>query len=956
MENVPESPLQELRHANEHNDLLVKELAEKNLVLQQQTENLRIAHAELSQLLAHSPAVIYNLKFDGEKIVPSVLSNNIEQCLGYSIAEASINNWWQDNLHPEDRARVEDGFARGMTEGSYTQEYRFRCKDGSYRWVEDNSRVIKDASGRPREAVGVWTNITERKQADEALRESELRFRGTFEQAAVGIAHVSREGHFLLVNDKLCEIVGYPREELLGMNFADLTLPENLEESLQQLESSLRGDQHTFTMEKQYRRKCGAMVWVNLVSTLERNALGEPKYFIAVFEDITSRKRAERALQASEANMATAQRIAHFGSWELDLRDGEDINTQPLTWSDEMFRIAGFEPGSVEVSNELFFSLVPAEEHAAITKAMAAATQQREQYAIVHRLIRPNGEERTIYERAQLVFHDRTGAPLKIVGTAQDITERVNSEETLRLLGSAIEQSKESIMITCAQLDLPGPAILFVNPAFTRMTGYTAEEVIGKTPRILQGPRTDRNVMTRLRKNLEAGEGFAGEAINYRKDGTAFNLEWQVAPIRTPAGKVTHFVAIQRDITERQRNEKMALRSQRLESLGTLAGGVAHDLNNALAPILMGVGLLNVRYPEETSLVEMMEASAKRGAEMVRQLLSFARGAEGERVSIDLTHVMTELESMMRGSFPKNINFEVRWDAKLPTVLGDATQLHQVLLNLCVNARDAMPLGGTLLLKAEREEVDAAYASQIPDGFPGNFVLLKVSDTGLGIAPEILDRIFDPFFTTKGPEKGTGLGLSTVSGIVKGHGGFIHAYSQRGQGSTFSVYLPAELAGVEAVIRSGKPAEYRGAGEMILVVDDEPAIRKMSGAVLKRLNLNPITASDGLEALMLAAENRSSLKAVITDLHMPHMDGLNFVQALRRMLPDIPIVVASGLMEEAMASKFEALGVTNRLDKPFTEAQLGNVLLTLLPSKREAEPEPEASHLLPPSALSSWWN
>ncbi|MCX6895397.1 MAG: ATP-binding protein, partial [Verrucomicrobia bacterium] len=258
--------------------------------------------------------------------------------------------------------------------------------------------------------------------------------------------------------------------------------------------------------------------------------------------------------------------------------------------------------------------------------------------------------------------------------------------------------------------------------------------------------------------------------------------------LRVIGQRVAMEIERSQSLAERKTMERQLLRTQRLDSIGTLAAGVAHDLNNALAPIMMGVELLRIQYPGESKIVDMFEASARRGADMVRQLLTFAKGADGDRVSLQPTRLVREMENLMKGSFPKNIELAVRCDPKLPTVSGDGTQLHQVLLNLCVNARDAMPHGGKLVLEAQRVELDAAFvaAAAAPDAKPGEYVMLRVTDTGTGIPPEILDRIFDPFFTTKGPDKGTGLGLSTCMGIVKGHGGFMQVYSQPGKGSAFT--------------------------------------------------------------------------------------------------------------------------------------------------------------------------
>jgi two-component system, cell cycle sensor histidine kinase and response regulator CckA len=345
---------------------------------------------------------------------------------------------------------------------------------------------------------------------------------------------------------------------------------------------------------------------------------------------------------------------------------------------------------------------------------------------------------------------------------------------------------------------------------------------------------------------------------------------------------------------------------------------------------LMGMGILKEQYPEEDKLINMIHNSATRGADMVRQLLTFAKGADGQRLVLQPAHLMHELESLMTGSFPKNIDIQVNIEAGLPSVVGDATQLHQILLNLSVNARDAMPNGGVLTMEAKSVEIDEIYARSAIDAKPGMYVCLRVSDNGEGIPAHILDRIFDPFFTTKAQDKGTGLGLSTVLGIVKGHGGFLQVHSTPGKGTTFTVYLPVSPSHsvVEEIPHSAQM--FKGQGESILFVDDEQALREVGQTVLERLNFRPIMAKDGEDGLAKATENRTVLKAIITDIHMPNMDGLAFVQAVRRTLPDIPIILASGRVDDSVAKEFRALGVTMRLDKPFTELQLADKLGSLL--------------------------
>jgi PAS domain S-box-containing protein len=511
-----------------------------------------------------------------------------------------------------------------------------------------------------------------------------------------------------------------------------------------------------------------------------------------------------------------------------------------------------------------------------------------------------------------------------------DIAERQQAENKLReaetRYRTLFEQSPDGIVIIDPESTRP----IDFNSTAHRQLGYSREEFAQLNFADIDASEKPEDIRARIARTLQEGR-MNFENCYRTRQGEIRNLQVTAQRVEIQGRPVYHCVC--RDITELLKSERLTRRSQRLEAIGTLAGGVAHDLNNSLAPILMGLEILKADYPDESETWDLFETSANRAANMVRQLLTFAKGAEGDRVSIQLTHLVKEVQGILRGTFPKNIQLAVNCDRDLPTVLGDATQLHQVLLNLCVNARDAMPHGGTLTLEAQRATVDAAYANAIPDAKPGNFVVLRVRDTGTGIPPEILDRIFDPFFTTKGPDKGTGLGLSTVIGIVKGHHGFMQVYSHPGQGSVFTVYLPAEGAENNAAQAPRPEAKFRGQGETILIVDDEAGVRQGAEAVLRRLNFKPVTAFDGADGLVQAAKHRADLRAIITDLHMPHMDGIHFIRVLRRMLPDIPVVVTSGLLEEGDAKEFLNLGTITYLDKPFTENQLAASLQNIFTQK-----------------------
>lgn len=503
---------------------------------------------------------------------------------------------------------------------------------------------------------------------------------------------------------------------------------------------------------------------------------------------------------------------------------------------------------------------------------------------------------------------------------AEEHRKRRQAEAKLRENEEMLRDLFENAHDLIQSVRLDG-SFLFVNRAWRQTLGYSEAEISGLALKDIVHPSSLAHCQEQFQRVLAGAVLNRVEAVFLTKDRREIVVEGN-SSCRFMDGQPVATRSIFRDITERKNTERQMLRAQRLESIGTLASGVAHDLNNALAPILMSTQLLRMEYSDAAKTIDIVESSAKRGADMVRQLLTFAKGVEGARLLVQPRHLFKEMERIIKATFPKNIQLRIQFPRELRTILGDATQLHQVLLNLCVNARDAMPHGGTLTLEAENAEIDATYASAVPEAKPGSYVAWRVKDTGTGIPPEILDRIFDPFFTTKGPDKGTGLGLSTVTGIVRSHGGFLRVYSTPGQGTTFAVYLPVSEAGAAPEVTLKPECGFRGNGETVLVVDDDESVRQITRVVLTALNLQVLTAEDGTEALVKVSEHRADIRLVITDLHMPHLDGLNFVRVLRRMLPQVRVIVASGRMEEREEKEFGTLGVSALLAKPFTQEKL----------------------------------
>jgi hypothetical protein len=465
--------------------------------------------------------------------------------------------------------------------------------------------------------------------------------------------------------------------------------------------------------------------------------------------------------------------------------------------------------------------------------------------------------------------------------------------------------------------------------------GWSRGELLGQPVEVLLVPE-DRAAHVAKRQEYTRGPAvprpMGQERTNLRaarKDGAVFPVEVSLAPLRV-GGELMIAAAI-RDATARRRMEQQLARAQRLEAVGALAGGIAHDLNNALTPVVMALGQLRADRPDAADLLDVLDAGATRAVGMVRQLLTFAKGkAEGPSAAVALAPMAREVERIVRSTFPKSVRFRADVPPDLPPVAADPTQLHQILLNLCVNARDAMPAGGTLTLAARAADLTAAEAAALgePDARPGRYVVACVTDTGEGIAPDVLDHIFEPFFTTKGPEQGTGLGLFTVLGAAKRHGGFVRVRSRVGAGTEFAVYLPAGTAAAPAP--PPEPPGARGRGELVLVVDDDDGVRSTLRAVLSALGFRVVMADGGAAALALADERRDEVAAVITDLHMPGMSGLELAGELRRRWPALPVLAVSGLLGDAEAARLRAVGVEVLLSKPFSQEQLLTAVQTAL--------------------------
>ncbi len=464
--------------------------------------------------------------------------------------------------------------------------------------------------------------------------------------------------------------------------------------------------------------------------------------------------------------------------------------------------------------------------------------------------------------------------------------------------------------------------ITFWNSGAETTYGWSATEVKGRDIRdLLYGQHREKSEPAR-NELLVNGE-WRGELKHANRGGRQLTIESRWSLVRDADNTPKSVLLINTDVTERRELEAQFLRTQRMESIGTLAGGIAHDLNNVLAPITMGIELVRMRVkdPKVEATLERMAGSALRGAGLVKQVLTFARGHEGERMAVQLSHLIHEMKKIVVETFPRNIKIEILEEPELRPVFADATQLHQVLLNLCVNARDAMPDGGAISIQAAHHPVTGSGSSKL--GLkPGDYVRLSVTDTGTGIPEEIREKIFEPFFTTKEIGKGTGLGLSTVNTIVRNHEGALEVLSQPGQGTTFNIFVPVAKTGpVERELQT-PPEKIRGNGELVMIVDDESAIRELAASTMEGFGYRVVTAANGFEALDRCESLGEPLALLVTDIMMPVMDGTRTIRALREKFSGLPVIAMSGLLESGDVKRHESASGVIVLPKPFEAIKL----------------------------------
>lgn len=709
----------------------------------------------------------------------------------------------------------------------------------------------------------------------------------------------------IYVNQRITEILGYSPTEIQQIEglMQKLVHPEDLpkrQESFNRLAEAKDGE----VIESEYRMQHTNGEWCWLISrdvVFSRTPEGLPHQILGTATNITKRKQAEVELR--EISMALANAVE--GISRLDANGCYRVVNKAYA------NACGYEPE--EMLGMFWQKTLHPEDLEKLNNAYQEMLEKGK-VEVEARGIRKDGSH--FYK--QIVMVAAYNEEKQFMGHhcfMKDITQRMQSEQKIREQAALLDIATDAIFVK----DINNQ-ILFWNQGAQRLYGWTAAEAIGKNANdfLYKNPIDRQQIQQSL---LEKGK-WHGELRKANKNGQEIIVESRWTLVYDEAGKPKSILVVNTDITENKQLEAQFLRAQRMESLGTLASGIAHDLNNILAPILMAVQLLELQLKDERSmrLLPILKTNAKRGAELVKQVLSFGRGIQGDRTIVQVRHLVAEIRHIARETFPKSIELYVDLSPELWTVLGDATQLHQVLMNLCVNARDAMPNGGTLSICGENIMIDEKYAKLNIDAKVGAYIVVTIADTGIGIPPEVIDRIFEPFFTTKELGKGTGLGLSTVMGIIKSHGGFINVYSEVGKGAAFKIYLPALEAQENQQIEEIKLP--KGAGELILVVDDESAILDITRTSLETHGYKVISAGDGRQAIATYKQNQDKISLVLLDMMMPNMDGLTTIKEFQKINPNLNIIAMSGLTANAVNAEAASKQVKGFLSKPFTAEEL----------------------------------
>ncbi|MCU0569876.1 MAG: PAS domain S-box protein [Oculatellaceae cyanobacterium Prado106] len=936
MAGVIEVMQQQLEQQTQTLNQTVEQLKREMLDRQQANLALQESQQRLQTIFNQTFQFIGVLRPDGilidvNRVALEFIGVQLPEVMGQPFWETP---WWTHD--PAQQAQLQVAINQAASGQFARHEFTHRRFDGTLATFDFSIKPVWSESGQVISLVAEGRNIDDRKlmeqqlqtalqkQAKIALQQSEAKFRHFAEnsQKVIWIAQLNSLDN-LYVSPAYEQVWGRSTQSLIDRpdSWLESVHPEDRDRVRIKLEQQRQGA--SSDLEYRIIRPDGSTRWIWDRGFAIHNETGEVYSFGGIAEDITERKRLETErehllaqAEASRQQVVTILESITDGFIALDhdwrftyvnAQAGHILQRNPAdllgkqVWSE-----------FVDVAETAFYR----EYHRAIAKQVTVEFE--EFYAPLNTWF------------AVHAYPSTDG----LVAYFQDITQRKQAEEKIREQAMLIDVASDAIYVR----DLAN-RIIFWNQGAEKLYGWPREEALNKNATDLLFTAQLPQLSQVLNTVFEQGV-WQGELQKVTKSGNSVTVMSRLTLVQDADGTPRSILSVDTDMTEKKQLESQFLRAQRLESIGTLASGIAHDLNNILTPILAAAQLLPHKLPpvdaSSQRLLEILEINARRGGDLVKQVLSFARGEEGQRIPLQVGHLLAEIGKIAQQTFPKSIRVQIQVPtSNLWLVQADATQLHQVIMNLCVNARDAMPQGGTLTIAAENCTLDETFVRMHLDAQVGCYLKMTIADTGSGIAPEVLDRIFDPFFTTKEQSKGTGLGLSTVLTIVKRHGGFVDVVTQVGKGTSFQVYLPTIQQGEE---RSVAALEYlEGNDELILVVDDETAIRQTVQEILESHHYRVLVAEDGIEAIALYAQHQSEIALVLLDLAMPSLDGFKVIETLSRFTPPVPMIAMSGLT--SLQERVDASGrVQAFLAKPFTAQDLLSTVGHVLERSSLAKP------------------
>jgi PAS domain S-box-containing protein len=811
----------------------------------------------------------------------------------------------------------------------------------------------------------VRRELAEREQAEEAVRQSEKKYRTLYETMRDAFVSTDMAGHILEFNTAYRDMLGYSEGELLKLTYQDITPSQWHALEARIVEEQILARGYSDVYEKEYRKKDGAVFPVELRTVLTRDEAGQPAGMWAIVRDITERRQAEEKIRRRNRELALLNQViadsisiqepqaileaacrrlvtAFDIPWAVaSLLNGE--NTEAATVAE--YWAAGLEQAGlgqvISIKGALAFQhLLSSKGPLAISDVqddsrLGSVRDFLRQRNLVSALLVPLVVEGRVLGSlclgaAQLrrFSPDEISLAWSVADQAASALARAQMAQTQQRLITAIEQASESIVITD-----PQGIFLYVNPGFEQASGYSRDEVIGKDASCVVSGKHDAAFYDDMWATLRAGRVWRGRFINRKKDGSLYTEDATITPVRDENGAIVSHVCVQHDVTRELQLEEQYRQAQKMELVGRLTAGIAHDFNNLLTAINGFAELARSKSAPDNPLTESLDKilnSGWRAADLVRQLMAFSRKQVVEPEVLNLNTVVPDMDKLLRRVIGEHIELKTTLAPGLWPVKADPAQIEQVIVNLAVNARDAMPAGGHLTIETANVVLDQGYVAQHLDALPGEHVLLAVSDNGVGMSDEVKAHLFEPFFTTKAPSKGTGLGLATVYGIVKQSGGHIWCYSEEGRGTTFKIYLP-RARGIEAPARRHDQGDTLPRGsETVLLVEDDPAVREMTARVLRGQGYGVLEAPNGAEALGLARKHPGAVHLLLTDVIMPGLSGKALVMQLSRICPGIKVLFMSGYTDDAIVQ----LGVLESgmafLQKPFGPQALARKVRGLL--------------------------